>query len=625
MTEMNAMTRSEQLAAVCGLILLAPGFARAQTASPTPVEELVVTATRLPTLLEEAPGVRVIDAKAIELRQAVFAADLLDTVPGLSMSRNGALGGVSGVRIRGAAPDQTLVVIDGVPLNDPSDPSGGYDFAHLDLGDIERVEILSGPQGAAWGSDAIGGVVALTTRTLDGWRASAEAGSYKTVRGTAGAGVANDRYALALTGSGLSTDGVSKAAVGTEADGYDALTLGAAGRLQVSDALRLDGRLRYNQARAETDGYAPPAYLFGDTDDVARSRSWSGDLRARYDGAWSLSHDLTLAGYDVDRDSRGISGPYDFSGQRRLLRYTVERGAPADRWSVLAGLEREETTASISTGDNLDLDSTALFAVARARPVPRLSLTAALRFDDPSVYGSKTTGRAAGVFDLGRGVALKASWGQGYKTPSISQIACDFCFPMAPASGLRPETAEGWDAGLAWRSAGGRVRASVTAFHLTVEDQITYVFDPATFASTYVNLERTRSQGVELDAEAELGRGLVLSAGYGYTEAEDAITGAWLVRVPRHQGSAVLSWRGDRLSGALTVRVEGEQADSAPNTFAAAIRQGFLTADIAAAYAVRPGVELTGRIENLFDADYQQTLGYGELGLAGFVGVRLRS
>ncbi|HEX8233056.1 MAG TPA: TonB-dependent receptor [Caulobacteraceae bacterium] len=591
----------------------------------TPVEELVVTATRVPTPLEEAPGVRVIGEGEIEARQAVFAADLLDTLPGVSMSRNGGLGGVTGVRIRGAASDQTLVVIDGVPLNDPADPSGGYDFANLDLAGVARVEVLSGPQGAAWGSDAMGGVVSITTREPDGWRGMMEGGSYGTARAGGSAGVWGDRFALGFTASAVTTDGFSKAAAGTEADAYAAFTAGASGRYRLADNLTVEGRVRYNEARVEIDGFPPPAFGLADTDDVSRSRSWSSYARATYEGGWRLIHQLTVAAYDLERESRGESGDYPFSGERRVYRYTIGRGAPSDRWSMLGGVEREETSATLSTGEGAGLDATAAFATTRLRPLRRLSFSFGLRYDDPSAYGPKPTVRAASVLDLGRGFALQGSWGQGYKTPSISQIACDFCFPAKPAAGLRPETAEGYDLGLAWRSADGRLRATATGFRLDVRDQIAFVFDPTTFESTYANLERTYSGGVEMEAEAALSRGFTMRAAYSYTEAEDATTGAWLIRVPRHQGSAVLSWRGERLSGALTVRAEGAQADVDPDSFAPAERDGFVTADLAGAWRLRPGLELTGRVENLFEADYQQALGYGEVGLSAFVGLRLRS
>jgi vitamin B12 transporter len=141
------------------------------------VDEVIVTAERLPATLDQTPDVRVITRGEIDRRQAVFAADILSTVPGLSLSRNGGFGGVTSVKLRGAASDKTLVLVDGVVQNDPSSPNGGFDFASFDLDDVSQVEIVSGPQGSLWGSDALGGVISFTTRDLDGLRASLEGGS----------------------------------------------------------------------------------------------------------------------------------------------------------------------------------------------------------------------------------------------------------------------------------------------------------------------------------------------------------------------------------------------------------------------------------------------------------------
>ena len=190
---MRSHARSLLFATAAAVCL--PSHALAQEAGDDPLPEVVVTATRLPVVAQETPGARVIDSATIERRGAVFAADILPDVPGLSVYRAG-FGGVTSVRIRGAAQDKSLVLVDGVPVNDPSQPAGGFDFAGFDLGDIERIEVLSGPQSSLWGSDAIGGVIAFTSRELDGLRAEAEAGSFDTARGRLAVGVAEDRHAL---------------------------------------------------------------------------------------------------------------------------------------------------------------------------------------------------------------------------------------------------------------------------------------------------------------------------------------------------------------------------------------------------------------------------------------------
>ena len=299
------------------------------------MDELVVTATRLPAALGDAPDARVIDGPEIELRQAVFAADVLRLLPGLAVSDNGAFGGATSVRIRGASSDKTLVVIDGVVQNDASQPSGGYDFGTLDLADIARVEVLSGPQGALWGSDAIGGVVSLTTREETGLRASLEGGSLATVRGSVGIGRRSDDWAVSASAAGYRSDGVSKADGFPEPDGVAEWTAGLGGRARISGAVSLDGRLRYAQSRVDIDGYAPPAFTFGDTPEYATSRSWTGYARATVAGPWGFVHTLTVDGYDfgarlpgrrVSFGLQGRSGRCSLAGAKRGALRSIRPG-----------------------------------------------------------------------------------------------------------------------------------------------------------------------------------------------------------------------------------------------------------------------------------------------------------
>ena len=184
--------------------------------------------------------------------------------------------------------------------------------------------------------------------------------------------------------------------------------------------------------------------------------------------------------------------------------------------------------------------------------------------------------------------------------------------------GLRPERAEGWDLGLRGRTADGRFEASVTGFRLAVRDQISFG------AGRYVNLDRTLSTGVEVDAAARLTRTLTLKGTYAYTDAIDRSTDAQLPRVPKNAGSLSLLWTGGRLSGALTLRAEGDQADIDPSTFAPARRPGFVLADVAAGWRLSDHVELTARVQNIADRHYEEALGYGEPGRMVLVGLRVR-
>ncbi|HEY8573861.1 TonB-dependent receptor plug domain-containing protein [Phenylobacterium sp.] len=571
------------------------------TAAAEEVDEVIVTATRLPSGVDLVTGARVVDRAELEARQTPFAAEVLATIPGVGIARTGPFGGIGAIRIRGATPDKTLVLIDGVPAGDPADPNGTFDPAFLQLADIERIEVLSGPQGSLWGSEAIGGVVAFTTRELAGWRLEAEAGSFATARGVAAAGHAEEAWALNGSLAGFRTDGVSKAASGAEDDAFQTVTATVGGRWG-----RFDGRLRYTDAEVEIDGFAPPTFQLGDTADRNTSRSWSGFGRATLDGL-GFTHRVSLSAYDLVRENLS-SFPSRFEADRQVLRWTAERGP------LVLGLERQETHADLSGRAAEDLSVSSAFAVGRTALGP-LTLTASLRHDDPDRFGAKTTGRLSAAWDLGRGFVATASAGQGFKIPTISQVLCDFCF--APPVPLRPEEAEGYDLRLGWRS--DRFAAAVTAYRLDVKDQIAYV------GLRYVNIARTRSEGLEAEADLQLTEGLRLKLAYARTDVVDASTNQSLIRVPDHSGAASLFWTGERLAASVTVRAESSQTDTDVDGFSRVVRDGFAVADLAASWSVSDRVSLTARLENLTDERYSETYGYGEPGRALYVGLRLRN
>lgn len=612
---MHIHTRSLLLATAAAVLV--PASALAQETRDQTLSEVVVTATRIPAIVADTPGARVIDSETIEQRGAVFAADILADVPGLSVIRSGAFGGVAQVRMRGATPGKTLVLVDGAPVNDAAEPNGAYDFSGFDLGDIERIEVLSGPQSSLWGSDAIGGVIAFTTREIDGVRAEAEAGSFGTVRGRLAGGIANETWALGGYVSRFTTDGISvadEANGNPEEDGFENTTVGVRGRYAVSPTVKLDGSARWSKSEADLDNGFPVS----DNGDRSESEQWSGFVRASVE-ALGLDHQFSVSASDIERETFSAFGSV-FEADRQAYRWQANGETGAATYAF--GAEREETTGSISTGDSVSLGTSSVFGTARYQVNDALSVTGGLRFDDTDDFGSKTTGRVSAAWDFGSGFTLSGAYGAGFKAPSVSQAVCDFCFSSQPFPVLRPETAEGYEAAIGWRSADGRIEGRATVYRLNVEDQITYVFDPVTFDSYYVNIAETATDGVELEGRASLGGGFDLTLAYAWTDAKDETTGRPLARIPEHAGSATLGWTDDRLSGALTVRAEGEQPDN--NAAVPAMRDSFVTANLNAAYELTDNVTLTARVENLADAHYQQVLGYGEPGRSGYVGIRLR-
>jgi len=579
-----------------------PALAHAEDAA---VDAVIVTATRLPAALDEVTGARVVDEPELRARAIPFAADVLATVPGVAIARNGAFGGISAIRIRGASPDKTLVLVDGVPVGDAADPNGTFDPASLQTADLARIEVLSGPQGSLWGSEAIGGVVAFTTRELSGWRVEAEGGSFDTARLFAGAGLSRDDRALSASVAAFRTDGISKADTGIEKDGFETVTANLAGRVQLG-RVKLDGRVRYTDSDIDIDGFPPPAFELGDTLDRNTSRAWQGQVRAQAD-ALGLKHTVGYSLYDLHR--KNVSDfPAAFDARRQVLRWTGD----TDR--LVVGAEHQETRAELSDGTRLDLSNTAVFGVIRQQ-FQRLTLTASARHDDPEAFKARTTGRLAAALDAGHGFTLTASAGTGFKTPTISQAVCAFCF--APPVPLSPEKAEGYDLRLGWRNA--RLSAALTAYRLTVRDQIAYQ------GLRYINIARTRSEGLEGELDARLTEGLRLKLAAAWTDAIDKSTGQSLLRVPDRSGAAALFWEDGPWTAAFTVRAESSQSDTARDGFSRIVRKGFATADLAGSYAVNERVTLTARVENLADRGFQETFGYNEPGRAVYVGVRLRN
>ena len=599
---------------IASAALGAPSVSAADPASDTAtaVAPVVVDATLLPTYLTDVPDIQVIDRQEIDQRQAVYAADILDTEPGLALTRDGAFGGVTSIRMRGASSDKTLVLIDGVPQNDPSDPNGAYDFANLDLSNIARIEILQGPQSSLWGSDAIGGVVSLTTRELDGWQGASEGGSLNSFDGSAAVGQKTDAYAFGAQLFGDRSDGVAKADGIGPRNPYWSWSAGAYGRLTPADWITLDAHLRYERSYAAVDGYDATTFVFGYTPQYGATRGWTGDVRAVAQAPLGFTDTLSVGVYQQDRSDIYIGVPADSSAYDALTwdyRFSAERGAPGDTVGLIVGAERLATDASLSSGAHQGLGTTSGFAVVRYKPLGALTLTAAGRYDAPDTYQAQATGHFSAVWRLPAGFSVEGAWGQGFKTPTISEIACDFCFPTGPSIGLKPEHAVGWDAAIGWTSPDRRLRAKLTAYRLAVHDQIE--FSPS-FPFRYVNLDNTRTDGAEAEVDAQLASSLTAHAEYAYANATDLVAGTQMLRVPRNTGSVSLDWARGRWQADVAVRAEGSDADIDPATFVPTPRPGFVLGDIAASYALTPKLQLTARVEDVADTHYQEVLGYGE-------------
>ena len=609
------------------LLILPAASATASAVATTPasgedrdrIDTIVVTGTRIEqSVAETGSTIRIIDAQEIANLGFSHALDALARAPGVTVNQNGAFGGAATVRIRGASSDQTLVLIDGVSVNDASSPGGGFDFARLDTDNIERVEILSGPQSTLWGTDAIGGVVAITTRRPPeglGGSVLAHGGSYGAFRGGASIGHGGGTGDFRLAATRLYTNGISRADArngNTEDDGLESLTLSGRGGLNLPLDARLEGSLLWNESDVEFDSFRFGAEgNVGDGDETSRTKELTGHVAlkaALFDGR--VDNLLLVGRAEIDRENFSAGTPsFEARGERTLFRYQGALSIDA-RNTLVAGAEREESSAS-----GTDSSINGYFALYEWRPAGTLTLSGGLRSDDHERFGSETTGRIAAAYRPVPNLWLRASWGQGFKAPSIFQTTFFCCGRTAANDALRPERSRGIDVGAEWRPESGIGHIGLTLFRQDTEDLIDFSFA----AGGYENIAEVQSEGIEVAAGWNLTESLALGADYAYIKARKG-DGTALQRLPAHSGDLALSYDpSGPFSGTVLLRFNGRESNSDGSRL-----DDWIRVDINARYALSERLELFGRIENLFDVHYQQVLGYGAPGLSGSVGVRWR-
>jgi len=577
--------------------------------------DVVVTATRTEVSRDQVgSSISVLTAKDIEERQYSFTVDALRSLPGITVSQNAPFGGTASVRIRGAASAQTLVLINGVVVNDPSSPGAGFNFANLDPHDIERIELLRGPQSTLYGSQAIGGVVnIITKRATEPLSVSAflEAGSFNTLRtgGTVSGRQGETDYLLSL--SRIQTNGISKADENQgniEEDGYNNYTINGNAGSNLTEALRVEGSVRYSESRSEFDAGAG---VGGDGDRVGHTR----DLQAT--GALHLStfagqleNSLTATHAVTDRDNES-NGARSFSatGTRTSIEYLGEI-TMSDQWNAIIGAKAEEV--EIRGGTSIRTDS--VLGQLQVLPIDGLSLVGGARYDDHETAGGVTTFRFTSAYSLEEmGTVFRASWGEGFKSPTPFQLTFACCGAIGPNTGLKPEESDGWDAGVEQSFAGGKFDLQVNYFQQDVTNQIDF------FGGRYENIAQVETDGWEFIGTARPYTWLDMRANLTHQAAKDLSTGDQLIRVPANLATLDITTRPmDRLSIGGAVTYNDRETDGAN------IVQDWVRVDLRTAYQLNDEVEFYGRVENLFDAQYQDVLGYGTPGVSGYIGVRFR-
>lgn len=611
-------------------------------------ETIIVGALRTPVAIERVSAtVTVLDEAAIVALQPIALTDALLRTPGVSMSRNGGYGTTTSLRIRGADAGETVMVIDGMRLSDPSATAGGYGFSNLLMDDVDRVEILRGPQSILWGSDATGGVVNVRTRRptepLEGSFA-VEAGSHDTVSARAGVGGTSDLIDWRLSASRFTTDGISARSNGTEADGFQRSAASGTVTVRVTPGVSLDLRGYWADGRNDFDGTSGDTLAYGTT------KEWSGYAGVNFallDGRLVnrvavLQNVTDRENFDPARAVRQIT----FDAHGRLRRYEYQ-GTYTLNEAIQAvfGAEREEqrmTTASPSnsaapytlTPYAVDMDS--LYAELRVSPVRGLTLDGGARYDHQSRFGGQTVWSAGAAYTPNDGATvLRASYDEGFKAPSLYQM-----YSTYGTAGLSPQKAKGWEVG-AQQNFGEALHLSATWFQRDTDNLIDFAYCPTSGAlpaacfipgtvtsrfGYYANVKAAKASGLELAGSAKLGV-LFAQANYSWTRAEDRTEGAatygrQLQRVPRHMANAEAGIDLPQgLRASVAARYSGKTFNAATGT---ATLADYWLIDLRAQVRIKENLMLQGRVENLTDKEYQTAAGYSALGRTVYFGIRSR-
>lgn len=597
-------------------------------------EQIVVTATGIEMPRSDVgQAITIIDRDLLENRQSAFIGDILAEVPGVAVVRSGGPGAQSSVFIRGANSSQTLVLIDGVRINDPSSPNGAFDFGALVTGNVDRVEVLRGPNSVVWGSQAIGGVVTVRNaipRAGLAVRAGAEYGAHDSVRGNVNVAGTSGKIAFSFGAGHQRTDGISTIKAGTERDGFEGTALNGRAEITLSDALSLDLRGYYNHDVVELDD---PFGLSADSPSDTRTNQLIGYaglkfslLGGRFKSRIAYTHT------DIDRDGRDPMQPVLFTNYNVYsINGTIDRYEYQGNFEIAKGAqivfggEHEKSKASVfypanggTRPDRADSKVTSFYGQAILRPVTGLTLTGGVRHDDYDLYGAETTFGANAAYSPNDGkTVLRGTYAEGFRAPTLTESVMPF-----GNVALKPETVKSYDLGIEQHLIDDKVTVAATYFHRTSRDQIVFSF--TTFQSE--NIQRVKAEGVEMELSVRPTETLELAANYSFVDSRDKSPGLTsdnlVARRPRNQANVSIDWTSPvKLKFGASMRMVGDSYDDNANSKPL---DGYALASIRASYPLTQNLEVYGRIENLFDADYEVAEGYAVLGRAAYAGVRLK-
>lgn len=601
------------------VVLAVPFVLHAQEPSPVStnrLEEIVVTGTRIPAAQESTPtSVSVVSRDEIEEQQIRTIEQVLRDEAGVDVSRAGQPGGVTSVFLRGANANQTLVLIDGVRVNNAF--NNAFDFANLPVDNIDHIEILRGPQGTLYGSEALGGVINIVTKKPTGkptGSALVEGGSddgFRTRESFAGK---FDKLSLSAETSYFSIDNERINSEFSDWNNSGRATYQLLNRLSVS----LLGTYGKSHAGTPNDRFTDDPNDFFNTENSLFAVTLDGELTEWWSTKLILSHDHERGFFSglapnppfflgdfteltvVDRDQADFQNIFTIGSQHRIMLGGTYDTSHANDKNTFGALDRT-------------VDDRAVYAQYEFTPVERFTATAGGRVDDYTTFGAHGTYRFGGRYTTPiTETILRANVGTGFRAPTVR----DF-FPPFGNPNLKPEESLGWDVGAEQPLADGKVRVGVSCFQNEFDDLIVPAF-PAP-----LNVGKARTLGIESFASWMPVTNLTLRGSYTWLDARDTVNDQRLIRRPEHSGNVSATYRFlERFTANASANFVGQRADTNFSTFPAqrVTNAGYMRIDLGLNCDVCKHFSIFGRVENLIDDKYEEVFGFPALGRVFWAG-----
>ena len=604
-------------------------------------DSITISANRNATPLSQiASTVTIISEKEIEASQAVMVSDLLRSVPGLDVVQTGGMGRQTSVFLRGANSNHTLVIIDGVEMNSPSSPTTSFDFAHLNIDNIERIEILRGSQSVLYGSEAIGGVINVFTKRGFGKlqaELKSEIGSYNTFSESAQISGNSNKIDYSIYLSRKDSDGFSAVcedAGGIEKDGYENTEF--SGRV----GIQLDNNYEMTFIGRSIDATADIDQSFGILDDpnyVSQSKINSfafGITSHSTNKCFNPKFDFNvqkqeLASIDLVDTAHGVNSSTFNADGKKIKTSLLNQFLLHENSKLLFGVEFEVESFSSDYFSNgffgpygdtiaeVDAQTFGLFLLEEAQLNDNWSLTAGLRYDNHEDFGDVITYRFSSAFTLPNSkLKIKANIGSGFKAPSLFQLNHEYY----GNPDLQPEESVGWEFGFENTTKNNQISFGALYFSNQFKELIGY-----DLAFCSINIAKASSEGVELYGQLNFNNSSA-RIDYTYSKTKDKTTDAPILRRPEHKVNLNFD---QSITDALKTKLQilsvskRNDTDFRPYPYEDVVLEAYKLINISASYNVMNNLTLTGRVHNLFDEDYEEVLTYNTAGRSLYGGIKV--